>query len=320
MQLSYIIEIISKHGRTLLSAKNNRKRELFVVNCVHGLTPREGNHIETTNPENELNASGLSASGRRHQIVQWVQQYGEMKVEQLRHRFNVSEVTLRRDLEILESQNLIRRVRGGAVPNTAPPLETLFQVKLESCIEQKREIALAAASMVEDGQVVILSAGTTTTYIARELVRKKELTVVTTAINIGAELAAHEHITLVMVGGIVRKGSYASVGHLADETLSTMHADFAFVGADGIDVQAGFTTPNLMESRTDSIMLGAASKGIIVADSSKFGKVTFSPILGVQSPYMLITDSLGSPDYVMQLRDAGCRVFTVGENDTLPPR
>ncbi|MCF8566674.1 DeoR/GlpR family DNA-binding transcription regulator [Alicyclobacillus tolerans] len=246
--------------------------------------------------------------------MEWVQQQGEMKIEQLRDRFNVSEVTLRRDLEILESQNLIRRIRGGAVPNTTPPLETLFQVKLESCTEQKREIALAAASMVEDGQVVMLSAGTTTTYIARELIRKKELTIVTTAVNIGAELAGYDHITLVMVGGIVRKGSYASVGHLADETLSTMNADFAFVGADGVDIQVGFTTPNLMEGRTDSMMLRAASKGIIVADSSKFGKVAFSPILRIQDPSMLITDRLASPDYVRQLRDAGCRVFIAGES------
>lgn len=255
----------------------------------------------------------LSASERRAQISKIVFSLGEVRIEQLRDIFNVSEVTLRRDLEILESQNMIRRVRGGAVPNTTPPLETLFQEKLSSHTDKKREIAAVAASLVEDGQVVSLSAGTTTTYIARELMKKKELTIVTTAVNIAAELAGNDHITLVMIGGIVRKGSYASVGHIADEALSSMYTDWAFIGVDGVDLQGGFTTPNLLEGRTDSIMLRTATKGVIVADHSKFEKIAFSPVARVNEPYLFITDNGAPEEYVRLLREKGCNVLVAGE-------
>jgi DeoR/GlpR family transcriptional regulator of sugar metabolism len=255
------------------------------------------------------NRDNLRAAERRKRIVEYVQRFGEVRTEQLSEWFGVSEVTLRRDLEILESQNRLRRVRGGAVPNTTPPLETRFQERLELRTAQKREIAAAAAELVKDGQVVMLSAGTTTTYLARELLKKNELTVITTAINIASELAGHDHITLIMIGGVVRPGSYATVGHLADEALLQINADFAFIGVDGIDLDSGFTTPNLMESRTDSIMLRAAAQGIIVADSSKFGRVTLSPVARIDEPTMLITDSDAPEDFVAQLRQRGCKVL-----------
>lgn len=251
----------------------------------------------------------VRAAERRKRIVEYVDRLGEVRMEQLRDWFGVSEVTLRRDLEILESQNFLRRVRGGAVPNVNPPLESRFQERLDLRTAQKREIAIAAAELVKDGQVVMLSAGTTTTYIARELLKKKELTVITTAINIAAELAGYEHITLIMIGGVVRPGSYAAVGHLADDALQQINADFAFIGVDGVDLESGFTTPNLMESRTDSMMLRAASQGIIVADSSKFGRVTLSPVARIDEPTMFITDSDAPEEYVVQLRERGCNVW-----------
>ncbi|KUO95355.1 DeoR/GlpR family DNA-binding transcription regulator [Ferroacidibacillus organovorans] len=251
----------------------------------------------------------LSAFERRNYIVTYLEEHGEVRIEQLRDWFAVSEVTLRRDLEILESQNFIRRVRGGAVANSAQPLELLFQEKLNTHTQEKREIAKIAASLVKNGQVVILSAGTTTTHIARELLKKEDVTIVTTAINIAAEVAAVDHITLVMIGGVVRRGSYAAVGHLADEALQNMNADIAFVGVDGVDLQAGFTTPNLMEGRTDSMMLKNATSGYIVADDSKFGKVTFSPVARLHEPHALITNQNAPDDYVRALEARNCRVI-----------
>ncbi len=256
----------------------------------------------------------LSASERRHQIVRYVQETGKMKTDQLCSIFEVSEVTLRRDLEILESQNLIRRIRGGAIPNTSPPLETLFQEKLSLNTRYKKDIAVATASLVADGHVVMLSAGTTTTYIARELVKKRELTIVTSAINIAGELAGYDHITLVVIGGIARKGSYATVGHMADQALTSLNADFSFIGVDGVDLQAGFTTPNLMEAHTDVMMLRAANRGVIVADHSKFGKIALSPVARVNEASLLITDHDANPEYVAELQQRGCNVWTCPED------
>jgi DeoR/GlpR family transcriptional regulator of sugar metabolism len=238
-----------------------------------------------------------------------VNKNGEVKIEQLRDQFNVSEVTLRRDLEILESQNAIRRIRGGAAPINTTALETEFLEKLNLNTEHKKEIAKKAAAMVEDGQAVMLSAGTTTTYIARELVNKKSITVITTAVNIAQELAGYNHITVIMLGGVVRSGSYATVGHTVDSALTTMNADFAFVGVDGVHAASGFTTPHLMEGRTDALMFGAANQGVIVADSSKFGKIALTPVAQPSEAVILITDKNAPDNIVQSLIGKGCKVI-----------
>lgn len=251
----------------------------------------------------------LNSTERRNQIIDYVNQNGEIKIEQLRDQFNVSEVTLRRDIEILESQNLIRRIRGGAAPIHTTLLETEFQEKLSLNTDLKKEIAKKAADLVSDGQVVMLSAGTTTTYIARELLNKKSITVITTAINIAEELAGYHHITVIMIGGIVRSGSYATVGHTVDEALTSMNADFAFVGVDGVHLTSGFTTPHLMEGRTDALMLNAANQGVIVADSSKFGKVALTPVASPNKSVTLITDHHAPEKMINAFREAGCQII-----------
>ncbi|WAH36166.1 DeoR/GlpR family DNA-binding transcription regulator [Alicyclobacillus dauci] len=257
----------------------------------------------------------MLAPERRKKIVGYIQERGEVRIDELKSRFGVSEVTLRRDLDILESEYVIRRVRGGAVYNQDPPLEMLFQEKMELYINEKKQIARAAADLVGDGQVVMLSPGTTTTLVARELVDKQSLTVVTSAINIAAELAGRENITLVTIGGIVRSGSYAAVGHMADEAIAQINADYAFVSVDGVDVSSGFTTPNLLESRTNIMMLKSATKTVIVTDHSKLGRVAMSSVARLDEVSLFITDDHASPDYVASLRAHGCNVMVAGHDD-----
>ncbi len=254
--------------------------------------------------------SNQTAEERRSVILQMLTEHGGVKVQDLCEIFQVSEVTIRRDLEILESKNLITRIRGGAVQQASPALETLFLDRLSLQREAKKSIAACAADIVDDGNVVILSAGSTTTFIARELRKKKELTVVTTAINIASELAGLEHITLVVVGGIVRPGSYAMVGHMAEDALHSLNADIAFVGVDGIDIRTGFTTPNLMEAHVDKVMLQRARKKVIVADSSKFRRFALSPVVGIHDVDLLITDAEGDTEYIDQLKRSGLEIRT----------
>lgn len=250
----------------------------------------------------------MLASDRRKRIVGYIQEFGEVRVDDLKEKFAVSEVTLRRDLDILESEYVIRRVRGGAVLNDNPPLEQLFQEKMALFVAEKRSIAKTAANMVSDGQVVMLSPGSTTTHIARELLEKKSLTVITSAINIAAELSGRENITLVTIGGIVRSGSYAAVGHMADEAIAQMNADYAFVSVDGVDAAAGFTTPNLLESRLNITMLKSALHPVIVSDHSKFGRVALSPVAKLSEVAAFITDAGAPSSYVRTLQSLGCPV------------
>lgn len=251
----------------------------------------------------------LSAEKRRRAILERIQNEGSVKVQSLCEQFDVSEVTIRRDLDILESENLIRRVRGGAVLETSAVMETIFSEKLSLHQEAKKAIAKRAASLVQDGQVVMLSAGSTTTFIARELIQKRELTIVTTAINIASELAGLEHITLIVIGGIVRPGSYAMVGSMAENTLHLLNADIAFVGVDGVDIRTGFTTPNIMEAHTDSVMLQRANRKVIVADDSKFGKTALSQVADIKDINTLITNSTENKEYIEMLEKMGLEVL-----------
>lgn len=255
----------------------------------------------------------LNAHERRKQILELASTQREVSIEQLQSHFNVSEVTLRRDLDILELEGHIRRIRGGAVLNNSPELEVKFQEKLGRQINEKQEIAKAAAALVKENQVVMLSGGTTTMYIARELCQKRGITVVTPAINIAAELAGYDSISLVIIGGVVRRDSYVASGHIADEVLASMHADYAFIGVDGVDLKAGFTTPSLIEGRTDSIMLQAATQSVIVADHSKFGQVSLAPIAKLGDVAQFITDSNAPSEYLDELRRQGCKVFRASE-------
>lgn len=250
----------------------------------------------------------LNAALRRRAILEMIETHGEVKVQGLCVKFMVSEVTIRRDLEILESENRIRRIWGGAVLEGIPLLETMFLDKMNLHQEAKRGIAMKAADLVEDGQVVMLSAGSTTTFIARELKQKKELTVVTTSINIASELAGIENITLIVIGGIVRPGSYAMVGHMAENALRSLNADIAFVGVDGLDLESGFTTPNILEAHTDYVMLQRAARKVIVADHTKFKRVALSPIVPIDGVHVLVTDDAADVHYIQNIKSRGVEV------------
>lgn len=238
-----------------------------------------------------------------------IEENGMVKVQHLCNRFGVSEVTIRRDLEILESENAVRRVRGGALIESAPALETMFSEKLNLHQEFKRTIAEQAEQLVEDGQVVMLSAGSTTTFIARRLKQKRGLTVVTTAINIAAELAGMKHITLIVIGGIVRPGSYAMVGHMTEQALRSLNADIAFVGVDGVDFSKGYTTPNILEAHTDYVMLQRAARKVIVADHTKFGRISLSPIAQIDEVDVVITDEDLDPGFIARIQNLGVEVL-----------
>lgn len=251
-----------------------------------------------------------SATQRRQAILDMLEGTGTLvKIPRMCETFGVSEVTIRRDLEILESENRIKRVRGGASLETTPMFETVFSDKMSHNQTAKHMIAACAAELVEDGQVVMLSAGSTTTFIARQLKKKRTLTVVTTAVNIASELAGLEHITLIVIGGIVRAGSYAMVGYMADHALQSYNADVAFVGVDGVDVHAGFTTPNPMEAHTDRVMLQRAATKIVVADSSKLKRAALTPIAKIGEVNYLITDSSAAEDYIEKLEAEGVNVI-----------
>ena len=238
-------------------------------------------------------------------ILERVGKDGSVDVKALATALGVSGATVRRDLQELSRSQLLVRTHGGALANdAAPPLsETPHHA-------EKRRIGQAAARLVDDNAVVGLTGGSTALELARALVGRRGITVVTNAINIAAELVGRPGLRLVVIGGIVRQ-SYELVGPAAEAMLANYHLDIAFIGVDGLTPEEGLTTHDEMEAQTDSTFLHRARRNVVIADSSKIGQVTFariSPLTGVDD---IVTDRGASAEQLRAFRTAGVRVVTV---------
>jgi DeoR family transcriptional regulator of aga operon len=235
---------------------------------------------------------------------------GEVEVADLASRLEASAATIRRDLELLEEQRLLTRTHGGAVAQGVH-YELPLRYKAARRQEEKRRIAAAAAERVPDGCAVGLTGGTTCTEIARALVARERLTVVTNALNIAAELAVRPHLKLVVTGGQARPESYELVGPLAERSLAGINLDVVCIGVDGIDARAGCTTHHEVEASTNLALIERARHVIVAADSSKIGQVAFAQICPIDRIDELITDRGANARTLRSLRDAGLRVETV---------
>ena len=227
---------------------------------------------------------------RRRVILDMMQHDGRVLVADLAQHFQTSQVTIRKDLEILHLRGLIHRTHGGALPTRQGALEDpTLREKEKLYRKEKHSIAAAAARLVTEGQVVILDSGTTTTEIARALRNFKNLTIVTNAVNIAAELA-NSSLEIILTGGTVRKNSFSLVGPIAEETLHRLSADILFLGVDGFDVQYGLSTPNLQEAKVNRVMVEIAKRTVATCDSSKFGRRSLSLIVEPSALHHVITD------------------------------
>ena len=248
---------------------------------------------------------------RRRAIVELVNREGRVLVGDLSKQFKTSQVTIRKDLELLHQRGLLHRSHGGALTAREGALEDpTLREKEQLHRQQKLHIATAAARLVKEGQVVILDSGTTTTAIARALRSFRNLTIITNAVNIAAELS-NTTIDVILTGGTLRKNSFSLVGPIAEETLRHLNADLLFLGVDGFDVHYGFSTPNLLESKVNRVMLEVSRQRIAVFDSSKFGRRSLSLIGPTSSLHGVITDHAIAKSDLNALKKAGIEVTQV---------
>jgi len=248
---------------------------------------------------------------RRRAIVEALNREGRVLVVDLAGRFHTSEVTIRKDLEILHSQGRVHRTHGGALPAQESALEDpTLREKEKLHRKEKLQIATAAARMVKEGQVVILDSGTTTTAIARALRKFVNLTVITNAVNIAAELSGST-LEVILTGGTLRKNSFSLVGPIAEDTLHRLNADILFLGVDGFDVHYGLSTPNLLEAKVNRAMMEVARITVAVCDSSKFGRRSLSSIAPPSAVHHVITDRHAPKSDLNALRKAGILVTIV---------
>ena len=248
---------------------------------------------------------------RRRAIVELVNRDGRVLVADLSQQFDTSQVTIRKDLELLHGQGLLHRSHGGALPARDGALEDpTLREKEQLHRKEKGHIAAAAARMVKEGQVVILDSGTTTTAIARALRGFRNLTIITNGVNIAAELS-NTTIDVILTGGTLRKNSFSLVGPIAEETLRHLNADLLFLGVDGFDVHYGLSTPNLLESKVNRVMIEVAKHRIAVCDSSKFGRRSLSLIASTSLLHGVISDHGIPKSDVSVLKKSGIEVTLV---------
>ncbi|WP_223691641.1 DeoR/GlpR family DNA-binding transcription regulator [Leifsonia poae] len=258
----------------------------------------------------------LPAALRRERMLDLIGRHGFVRVGDLSEAFQVSDVTVRSDLDQLDQQQSIRRVHGGAVLRGVGIREPSFEESLESSADEKRRIAQAAAAVVESGTSLILDVGTTTTAIARALVERADLdgvTVITNGLTIALELEhAIPRFQVVVTGGTLRPLQHSLVEPLASVLLDRMHADLAFVGCTGVHPRGGITNVNLPEADLKRVMVGAATRAVVVADGSKLGRTHLGRIATLDEVDELITGSSAAPNAVSELRAAGLAVTVAG--------
>ena len=248
---------------------------------------------------------------RRRAILDLLNRESRVVVTDLSARFRTSQITIRKDLEVLHAQGLLHRTHGGALTiQTGALADPSLQEKEKLHHGEKLRIAAAAVRLIEEGQSIILDSGTTTTTIARSLRGHRKLTVITNAINIAAELANSE-IDVLLTGGSVRRNSFSLVGPLAEESLRQLSADICFLGVDGFDIKLGLSTPNLLEAKVNRIMVERSRVVVAVCDSSKFGHRSLSHIAAAKAIHHVVTDKRISKSDLSSLKDLGIAVTLV---------
>jgi DeoR/GlpR family transcriptional regulator of sugar metabolism len=259
-------------------------------------------------------APDVLARQRQTFILERIREDGGVRVAELARDLNVSDMTVRRDLELLHNRGLVEKVHGGA---TALPGSALFEpgFAAKSALQEpeKEAIAEAAVGLVNPGTAIGISAGTTTYALSRRLIDVPGLTVVTNSVPVADVLhrAGRTDQTIILTGG-VRTPSDALVGPFAVAALRTIHVDLVFMGVHGIDPHSGFTTPNVLEADTNRALVESGRRLVVVADHTKWGVVGISSIARLNEADTVVTDA-GLEDAARELLRAEVRELVITE-------
>ncbi len=249
-----------------------------------------------------------SSVERRSNILELLHQTHSLRVEVLAQQLGVSSVTIRNDLNALEQQGFVTRSHGFAVLNSRLIAELSIADKRNHYPELKQRIGKLAASLLSDGERIILDSGTTTKAIVSHL-NDLPLTILTNGLDIAMELVACPNVEIRMTGGVLRKNAMSFSGVMADNNLRLARFDKVFLGVDGFDLQKGVTTFNEQEAHLNRLMCEAANQVIVVADSSKFGQYSDFVICSANQIDVLVTDDQLPKNYREYLENAGVQVL-----------
>ena len=246
---------------------------------------------------------------RREYILNQVKKTGSISAIDIAKTLDVSETTIRRDLNRLAKKTLVRRTYGGAMAIIPVGAEMKFNTQKEKFIKEKKKIALAASKLIEDGDVILLEAGTTGFQTALNIANIKNLTVITNSCDIATLIAkTHPSFNIILSGGILKTETHSLVGPIADHTFDNINADKAFIGITGIDFERGITATDHIEAGTKKKIISCAKRVITLCDHSKLGHISVNFVAPVSEIDELITDSDADTEFLEKLRGMDIKV------------
>lgn len=265
----------------------------------------------------------IFARERQQHIAQSVEEHGRVHVTDLAERFAVSEVTIRKDLRVLETEGRVQRAHGGAIAPVPSQAERAFEVRERMERAEKEHIGAVAASLVIDGESIALDASTTALAMARHLKargRWVHLTVITNGLRIASELAGHRGITVALPGGFVRWEALSVVGPLGSGLLEKVNIQKAFMGAAGFTLETGLSDATDEEAQIKRLIVAAASEVVALVDHTKWGRAAFATFVPTDRLTAVVTDGDAPPEMVAALRQRGVRVHVAQGTEQSPAR
>lgn len=262
----------------------------------------------------------MNASQRRNQILQSLAEQGQVLVEELVDKYQVSAVTIRYDLNLLAKKGLVIRSRGGAMAINTATSELSIEQKESSKTTVKKRLAKAACKLLKSGDSIILDSGTTTAEIANQLGQFESLIVMTNGLNVIDNLVKvakdADHIQILTTGGTLRHKSLSFYGQQAELAIKNTHFDKVLLGVDGFDFNAGLTTHFEYEAQLNRVMCRTAKQVIVVTDSSKFNRCGVHKICNINQIDVLVTDDKIPESFVKALKRKGIELVIVASDLT----
>ncbi|MDX6744193.1 DeoR/GlpR family DNA-binding transcription regulator [Actinocorallia sp. A-T 12471] len=251
----------------------------------------------------------MNARDRRKLIEQQVVRTGEVQFSVLAEEFGVSEMTVRRDIDTLERQGVVRRVSGGAIPVSAAAFEPSYGLRNDLAAASKDHIATAMAGLLRPGETVVLDSGSTVARVAHAIRgRGLGLTVITPSLPVATALADEPGTHVILTGGTVRPGELSLVGHDAERAFERFNCDTFVIGVAGVDADKGLTEYHPGEASVKRAALAASSRLLVGADAAKLGRVHLVNIAPITAVGVLVTDAAPDHPTVEAARAAGAEV------------
>ena len=253
----------------------------------------------------------LKIDARRKKILEILRRDGQVRVSQLSEALGATVVTIRNDLDALEQDGYLERTQGGAIQTMKNYYNLEFQRRKQEHMEMKKAIAAAAASRVRDGDTLFINSGTTTYFTAVELKQRKNLNVVTNSISVAVELGGLPTFRVILLGGDISAQYSFTYGDDVKEQIARYRANWAILSVDGVNPGTGVTTYHAEESVIDRIMMERADRAMIVADSTKLGRESFSRISALNDGTIVITDRAADPTLAERIAREGVELQLV---------